>query len=419
MALSLLPLVLALLSLLGLAQGCPGPESAYGIDFPEGFLRNDTALHRRWASIIPGDGSGAVPDTVNRNAKLWPGGLIRACIDPALSEPERATAEEAIRRGMEVWYKAGLYRSAFSVRILSTSECASAGVTGPRVDYVWVKWAGRTPAPANAWVPPSCSLGNMNTGSTMSYQNYGYFRHYTEAGNILARATNFELTHAHELGHLFGLVHEHQNPALWPVFLGGLDQQGGGTLSFTCQNVLDYDACLAERTAIDPANAQAIVDNSLCADYRESITEMCQGGAPAGGVYDPTRGDHFLSSREWLPYPGGNQYISYGVFDLQSIMVYDSRAGAKPGTNVYQIRSESPFFGKPGTVDGRYIRTGDPGIPGSTMNRPTNRDVYGAMMMSNAIKISDAPVPHFAAQSAWLRTWQGVRGNHAPSSCPI
>ncbi|KAK3315955.1 hypothetical protein B0H66DRAFT_560033 [Apodospora peruviana] len=429
MALFSLPFVLPLLSLVGLlAQGCPGPDSAHGISFPEGFLRNDTALHKRWTAIVPGDGTGTAPVQSNGNGKLWPQGYIRACIDPAIGPLGRADAMQAIHSGMEAWYTAGLHRSAFKVEVFDAARCASAGVTGPKKDYLWVKWAGMTPT--GGWVAPSCSLGNLNTGSIMSFQNAQYFTVHTAPGSTaLARSTNFALTHAHELGHLFGLVHEHQNPTAWPRFSGGLDA-GNGILSFFCENLSDYDACLQERTTYfaslpaDPArlSPQDYLENILCAEYLDSVTEMCQGGAPAGGVYDPTRGDHFLNSRDWLPYPGGNQFINYqdGGLDLLSIMIYDSLAGAKaaPGSPVYTIRRErTDYVGKPGTdaVAGRehHIKTGDPGIPGSNMNRPTNGDVLGATLLSDAVMTLNLPanqVPYFSAGSSLNAIWHRMRG---------
>lgn len=102
---------------------------------------------------------------------------------------------------------------------------------------------------------------------------------------------------AHEIGHAFGLAHEHQKPSAWkPNPVGGDDDP---LLQFNCQNLKDYDKF-----------KQAGNDMSLLCSSR--IAAIAEG----------------FSAVDILPFTALS-YIQSLAFDWDSIMLYSSKAGAK------------------------------------------------------------------------------------------
>ena len=101
---------------------------------------------------------------------------------------------------------------------------------------------------------------------------------------------------AHELGHAFGLFHEHQRSIAWQ----SPENRPYRLLKFTCENLKDY---------ADQKNAGGDM-KTLCT----SMTDAKSAGFSAG---------------EFLPYPGFTAYSQSPNFDWKSIMLYSSYAGAK------------------------------------------------------------------------------------------
>ncbi|CAJ2505036.1 Uu.00g124300.m01.CDS01 [Anthostomella pinea] len=106
---------------------------------------------------------------------------------------------------------------------------------------------------------------------------------------------------AHEMGHAFGLLHTHQRPDAWPSLL-----------KLNCRNLRDYDS-LAKKIG------KGKVDDICKTLNRRS--------AAAEG----------FSAAELLPYSNymkdtSKEIVQNGDFDWDSIMLYNSEAGAKDGT---------------------------------------------------------------------------------------
>lgn len=106
---------------------------------------------------------------------------------------------------------------------------------------------------------------------------------------------------AHEIGHAWGMLHEHQRPDFWPrTPYGGLGQQ---EIFFECSNMADYAAKLAR-------NGQEEMDTSIC------INAMAAQRAGFSG-------SQILPDLNPL-----NEYPPRGTeFDWNSIMLYGGQAG--------------------------------------------------------------------------------------------
>ncbi|CAJ2500923.1 Uu.00g037760.m01.CDS01 [Anthostomella pinea] len=100
---------------------------------------------------------------------------------------------------------------------------------------------------------------------------------------------------AHELGHVFGLQHEHQKPSAWKKELP--------LLKLNCENMLDYEASVRKFGAY-------YVDNTLCTDE------------------DKANRNRF-SAHNFLPLTFPMGLVEDDSFDWDSIMMYDSLALSK------------------------------------------------------------------------------------------
>lgn len=126
----------------------------------------------------------------------------------------------------------------------------------------------------------------------------------------------------HELGHAWGLHHEHQNPDWWKLsrehtgdpYWGGLrsTKPHFQTNQFFCENLSDYATALAK------AQAAARADPDKNGKDPENI---CKSMAVAA--------DYDFSAMEWLPVPSSGHYKVSEGFDEDSLMMYPSQAGGR------------------------------------------------------------------------------------------
>ena len=129
---------------------------------------------------------------------------------------------------------------------------------------------------------------------------------------------------AHELGHAWGLYHEHQNPNFWvttvedqfptgpndPMWASyNGDVQEFQPSQFNCRALSDYAEALKR--------AQELASKG--GEYADITRTFCSSQAHASKVK--------FSAKDWLPLSHGVPVIADAAFDPDSIMLYPSGAG--------------------------------------------------------------------------------------------
>ncbi|CAI7657179.1 unnamed protein product [Penicillium discolor] len=225
--------------------------------------------------------------------QLWPNAKITYCFD---SSDAKRYLRPLIPLAFKKWLNAGLNPS-FKMEEGEDDYCANAHPGSVltihyNTDGILNTNQARVPTkPAISRLDPSPNIG---MGDTL--------------GNI-----------AHELGHAWGLGHEHQRPSLWTPEFGGNAKTA--TLKFTCENMHDYASKKAE------IEAQGKNMDTLC------------------------------KTLDMIAMEGGTESKSDPV-DWKSIMIYGSTAGGKPTGNgkraVTMTKADGSTFGynsKPTTKD--------------------------------------------------------------------
>ncbi|KAF1812795.1 hypothetical protein P152DRAFT_326307 [Eremomyces bilateralis CBS 781.70] len=257
---------------------------------------NSTMLHhdKRYFTVgIPGQGTA---NSIGENSQPWPNAKIRYCFADDEAETE---LNDHVISGMQLWYEHGLNENVFKMVKIGRTECM-----GDRANHLVVSYNGQGHLGSSVGkivANPPDQPGPSMMLSTLD-----------SVGMLDVRANV-----AHEIGHAWGLLHEHQRPNLWSAFnyFTGSSQYYDAFL-FTCQNMRDYQAKLAE-------HGQGVMDNA------------CKLRSAAEAID--------FSAKEYLP------ILARGVFrepdfitspdavDWDSLMLYASGCGgagvASPGND--------------------------------------------------------------------------------------
>lgn len=161
---------------------------------------------------------------------IWPNRQLRLCF---ANDQARAALKDLIIAAHDAWLRRGL-GSEFTVVEAGDNECAD-----KRFDTLMVEWSGTNGRMATY-------VGLPGEGNILRQSNDPDKR----PKMVLTTSTsmgmlNQEANVAHELGHAWGLYHEHQNPAFWSR--GAISNGQGGTVfgpenggNWRCENLLDY-----------------------------------------------------------------------------------------------------------------------------------------------------------------------------------
>ena len=292
------------------------------------------AGHSLWERSIR---SGELPDTASVTLdkryfifepkdtyRVWPNSEIRYCFEnEATKEKLIYTLQYALSR----WFENGLPAEHFKMTEVSDAECRD-----NRAEVLLIKYNDQGKLSTHVGIPPLNPKEKDYVGPIMNLSD-------REDVGMLDVVANY----AHELGHAWGLLHEHQNPAWWgsPYNYGGFRQ----LFTFNCQNLKDY-AEVAER--LSP----------------EEMEEACTSRNKAEKAK--------FTAVEYLPQlSGGRGEGPLAKLDKESIMLYPSGAGAtgeaSPGNDQ---RTAILLDAKDGTR-----------LPINT--KPSKRDIDGILKLYN------------------------------------
>ncbi|KAM0322466.1 hypothetical protein ACHAQA_009535 [Verticillium albo-atrum] len=285
----------------------PHPVEHLEID-AAGYAVTDNATLRetilkRWVAITPVEGKSA----------RWPDNTISYCYE---SIQARDKLYRYIKAARDKWQAAGLNSLVYKYQ--QVAEPGRACTHNPQRDHILViSYNDEGKLSSSLGVPP---LDNK-TPETKKYK--GPFMMLSDAENVgmLDVAANV----AHELGHVWGLVHEHQNQYFWlgsavgadpdakmPDGMNYRDDPPFNKLMFRCSALKDYES----------------TRDRVLAEKPEDVDKLCTKHSVAM--------KHKFSAMDWLPIAGGNlklsatgNFVSVEDIDWMSIMLYPSGAGAR------------------------------------------------------------------------------------------
>lgn len=163
----------------------------------------------------------------------WPNHEIRYCF--ATPEDKQALFYN-LKDAIDRWWFAGLDQSVYRWTEVDDAECHA-----HRSTVLLIKrghdGAGHTTT--TGYLPADASTGNE--GPVMELDDTDWGGYDNKVG-----------TFAHEIGHAWGLFHEHQNPNFWRSEDGFVDGNFGtvfGNDNFHCENLVGYDTALAAAQA--------------------------------------------------------------------------------------------------------------------------------------------------------------------------
>ncbi|CAG8122954.1 unnamed protein product [Penicillium salamii] len=238
--------------------------------FPGHTIETETHIEKR-----------AYPLEVAGPLGVWPDARITYCFE---NDEARTNLAHVIPKAFDIWLAAGLNK-AFKLEQGTDEECNGDDAD----DTLLVKYNNQR---------------KLNTINGRIQSKGMKWRSWTTLDPVDGFATGKGVANvAHELGHAFGLGHEHQRPSLWAKNLGGDALDGNEKLHFKCENLADY------------ASAQA---NS------ENMDSICTSAKNAR--------ERKFSALDILPNKFGEELKSDPI-DWKSIMIYGSDANGKDDGN--------------------------------------------------------------------------------------
>ena len=240
---------------------------------------------------------------------IWPNRQIRYCFQ---EDKDRDALNDLVLAGHDMWLRKGL-GSEFTVVEVGQEEC-----TGEhRFDTLLVVWSGDNGIMGTfEGLPTTGSI--IRDARDPNIRPKMILTTSTHMG-MLDQVKNF----AHELGHAWGLYHEHQNPHFWSR--GTISNALGGTVfgpendgNWRCENLKDFQSRLGGGGLVvqNPNNHNGGMGPRI------GVDTLCKD-------YDFARKGQF-SARDYLPMPNKmgvptSAGKSNDDVDWESIMICECR----------------------------------------------------------------------------------------------
>lgn len=299
---------------------------------------NATARHleRRYLAMKPKAGPG--------QAQLWPDKTISYCF---ASQYDRDKLVAPFLQAVQEWRSAGLDHT------FTFNEAAGPGQCGKQRSKLLVI--------------------SYNTegklGTTVGFQSLDPGKpDYKGPSMLLSDNTdvgmlNVVANYAHEIGHAWGLFHEHQNRWFWDADSFHTSAGSGAFFgrNFNCKALKDYEAAV-QRVRNDPELTPA--------DRDFTIQAIC--------IFRNVAGAYGFSAADWLPILSPDVVYGDGIgpgsgvekVDRRSIMMYPSGAGGKGDAH-------AGANGQPPVDNREHVLTYNDGTVMTPQLSPSQGDVDG------------------------------------------
>jgi hypothetical protein len=333
-----------------------------------GTLNTTSALARRAMSISDKSNDNSLP-------RIWSNKKMRYCFE---DKTPGAVIRGLFEQAIEGW--AALKEKGFTYEAVSDDVCESQQSSVLRIHY---NSQGRLASTLG--IPPIDEEANAKDPDTAIY---GPYMHLSDMEGIGQDDVNANV--AHELGHAWGLLHEHQNPYRWKASID--DMMNGWNLpqrldntheflagSFNCRNLKDFDT--------NAASVQAKIDAATGKkkqDLQDDLSRRCFSQVAAQRIG--------FSASEWLPLANTNNLVLDGEFDRDSLMMYPSGAG---GTGSSDNRAQILTYKDGSAIENRLT--------------PSNMDIERLITLYGNAASAPPGLPHNSKSSGLKNKFTRLR----------
>ncbi|KAI4696875.1 uncharacterized protein J4E88_001054 [Alternaria novae-zelandiae] len=333
-----------------------------------------SSLSKRAFSIESRPGQAELP-------RIWPKKTIRYCFENSQGHDK---LEGLFRSAIELW--AQLNRHGFKYEEVSDAECKSEDKRDS-VLHIHYNDYGRFSTTLGIPVVDAQEIADNPTTAVR-----GPTMHLSDKEGVGQENTPANI--AHELGHAWGLAHEHQNPYYWEqssitgpswsVPMTG--KKYFETDDFNCGNLEDHYKI--------HKSVQVLIDTEV--DLRKR--DILQGEYNNLCVLRGVASKYGFSAADWLPISNTANMVIDAQFDPDSIMLYPSQAGG--GDNGANRR-----------VIMKYKKDSMPDQIIPIRHRPSNMDVDRIVALYGDPAPSTLEVPHNSGSSEFHNRLKDARSS--------
>ncbi|KZL71574.1 hypothetical protein CI238_12142 [Colletotrichum incanum] len=272
----------------------PHPVEQLAVDVA-GYAIRDNATHaqamaKRYVAMRPQAGPG--------KAKLWPDKTISYCY---ATEEARTILYDYLLAATREWQRKGLFRDVYKYSEVADPGASCTG-NSQREKILVISYNNLGLLSTTLGQPSLDDNDEDYKGPNMALSERNDVGMLDVVSNI-----------AHELGHAWGLTHEHQNPYFWapPLGYGSFANSPFNEDTFNCEALKDYEE----------------IHRKVQVDAPSEVWLLCSNRRVASR--------HGFSAAEFLPILEDMQFevtdhnAGYGGVDWDSLMIYPSGAGGK------------------------------------------------------------------------------------------